>query len=173
MSETNGGRCEECGWSVDAECNCEERKMLTYSLRDFVVESNRIERIEGTCREEMEEYVRFFSNGVTIKSLEQFVDIVANAQLRDVEGLDVEIKGWRPMRGGSHIRSILRNLLEPDNLNLVTPFRTHQEYEDLHPFMDGNGRSGRVLWLHQMGGKAPLGFLHQFYYQTLAALGED
>ena len=37
--------------------------------------------------------------------------------------------------------------------------------------MDGNGRSGRVLWLYNMGGieRVPLGFLHTFYYQALDA----
>ena len=47
-------------------------------------------------------------------------------------------------------------------------------YETLHPFMDGNGRSGRILWAWQMieHNIAPglsLGFLHAYYYQTLAA----
>jgi hypothetical protein len=37
------------------------------------------------------------------------------------------------------------------------------------PTTDGNGRSGRALWLWCMRGRAPLGFLHQFYYQTLGA----
>ena len=45
---------------------------------------------------------------------------------------------------------------------------THVRYELLHPFLDGNGRSGRALWLWLMG-QAPLGFLHTFYYQTLSA----
>lgn len=138
---------------------------MRFSLRDFVIESNRIERIEGTNREEMEEYVRFLSKEVTVRSLERFVDVVANAQLRDSEGLDVVIGGRMPMRGGPYIRTILQNLLD----NEKTAYETHQEYELLHPFMDGNGRSGRVLWLHQMGGidNAPLGFLHHWYYQSL------
>ena len=57
---------------------------------------------------------------------------------------------------------------------MATPFGIHLRYETLHPFMDGNGRSGRILWAWQMlhHDIAPgirLGFLHAFYYQTLAA----
>jgi hypothetical protein len=51
------------------------------------------------------------------------------------------------------------------------PWRTHLEFERLHPFMDGNGRTGRMLWAWQMHSqdKRPfvISFLHRFYYQTL------
>lgn len=49
------------------------------------------------------------------------------------------------------------------------PWEVHIAYEMLHPFTDGNGRSGRMLWAWQMR-NFPLDFLHTFYYQTLNAL---
>lgn len=53
------------------------------------------------------------------------------------------------------------------------PWKMHVAFEKLHPFMDGNGRTGRALWAWHMKqlGLDPfaLSFLHRFYYQTLAA----
>ena len=51
-------------------------------------------------------------------------------------------------------------------------WQTHNDYENLHPFTDGNGRSGRMLWAWQMRNDDDAmarGFLHTFYYQTLSA----
>jgi hypothetical protein len=57
----------------------------------------------------------------------------------------------------------------------LTPWAAHVAYETLHPYTDGNGRSGRAVWLWHMQSRGELdralalGFLHTFYYQTLAA----
>ncbi len=77
----------------------------------------------------------------------------------------------RPPPGGLSIRAKLKGILK-GVANEVHPFRVHLAYETLHPFMDGNGRSGRALWAWQMLKKygpdaLSLGFLHRFYYQSL------
>ena len=148
--------------------------MIPQELINFVTESNRIEGIlrEPTDGElEVHQWV-LAQPKLTIRTLTSFVTIVQpGAVLRHLPGLNVHVGGHAAPLGGLHIVAELQHILE--HLDLRSVYQTHLAYEVLHPFTDGNGRSGRVLWLHQMGGKAPLGFLHQFYYQTLAALGED
>ena len=138
---------------------------------DFIRESNRIERISRDPTEaEIEEYCRFMKlNFVGIEDLKDFVSIYQpEARLRVREGMNVYISSYNPPQGGSGIRSRLITLLKAFNEHKHSPFELHLAYENLHPFTDCNGRSGRMLWMWQMQ-FAPLGFLHTFYYQALAA----
>ena len=135
----------------------------------FVRESN---RIEGILRDptpaEIEAHKHFLGkSSITIPDLVHFVcSIRPGAFLRDRVGLDVRVGNHFPPRGGPGIEIELKDLLT--RVGVLSPHEVHLHYEDLHPFTDGNGRSGRVLWLWQMK-DAPLGFLHTFYYQTLGA----
>jgi fido (protein-threonine AMPylation protein) len=147
--------------------------------KTFIAESN---AIEGILRQpttaEIAECHRFMGlETVTVHDLERFVKIYQpGARLRDKPGLDVVIGGRIAARGGPAIREQLTGLLSRLERPLVitpvvtdTAFASHIAYELLHPFTDGNGRSGRMLWAWQMR-QFPLGFLHTFYYQTLSAL---
>ena len=65
------------------------------------------------------------------------------------------------------------HLEERSYASLIDAGLIHVQFETIHPFLDGNGRSGRVLWAWAMirDGQDPfaLPFLHRFYYQALDA----
>ena len=144
------------------------------SVVNFISESNRIEGIlRAPTDAEIEEYYRFMAlDIVTIEELIQFVSVYQpDAVLRDRPGLDVQVGGYIAPRGGPEIRERLQKILETPYVPqpYMQAYYQHVEYETLHPFTDGNGRSGRMLWAWQLGQAPKLGFLHTFYYQTLKA----
>lgn len=142
-------------------------------LIEFVAESNRIEGIvrEPTTDEILasECFLHLFQVGpVTLCQLQEV--FAPGKPLRQQEGMNVRVGGYVAPYGGSNIRTQLVKLLRLAN-NGADPWKTHVAYEKLHPFMDGNGRTGRMLWVWQMRkhGQDPfaLPFLHRWYYQTL------
>ena len=151
--------------------------MLT--INDFVRESN---KIEGILREPTPEEVSGTAALLELERVDMFslIGLVGiyqpGARLRDSVGLNVRVGNHTPLAGGQFVRDSLKTLLDNMAWDTVhwTPHKVHTAYETLHPFTDGNGRSGRALWAWQMlhfdiWPRLELGFLHAFYYQTLAA----
>lgn len=146
---------------------------MTDPLVLFVRESN---RIEGIHREptiwEIDAHIEFLeTETIDIDAMQRFVTAVQpDAVLRDRPGLNVRVGNHFPPPGGLEVRGKLGNILWQARQLGADPFTVHRLYQNVHPFSDGNGRSGRALWLRMMGGpaKVPLGFLHTFYYQSLS-----
>lgn len=141
--------------------------------KSLVAESN---RIEGILRPPTDAEVNATQDFVigprpTVETVSELAVIFAGARakLRDRKGMDVRVGDYRPPVGGPEIRERLERLLL--TIDDSEPWLTHIEYESLHPFIDGNGRTGRALWAWQMWRWSretlELNFLHAFYYQTL------
>jgi hypothetical protein len=153
-------------------------ELLPPDLVNFVTESNRIEGIhrKPTVAELRAHCVFLAADYVTISDLEALVRTVAPGKpLRDQPGMNVRVGNHVAPPGGPNVTAALHFVLDEAN-GFVDPHAVHLRYETLHPFMDGNGRSGRALWLWQMLNQHDarhairMGFLHLFYYQTLAAI---
>lgn len=138
-------------------------------LFDFVRESNKIEGIvRPLTDDEMLATAGFIAlPKLTVANVANLVAVYQpDAVLRDKAGLNVCVGNHVAPRGGENVRWALVDFLA--EIGRYTPHQAHIVYETMHPFTDGNGRSGRAIWLWQMK-EAPLGFLHHFYYQTLQA----
>lgn len=144
-------------------------------LFNFVRESNKIEGIlRAPLDAEMDAHRGLLvRSDVNVGDVEAFVSTIAPThRLRRKVGLNVRVGNHTAPPGGpdivSALEEILNDLLDGD------PYEVHQRYETLHPFTDGNGRSGRALWLWMYDKAGALdralsiGFLHNWYYQSLS-----
>lgn len=144
-------------------------------MYSFVKESNKIESIRRDPFSRELTATKAFVGLSAIRALDVVKLVSAyepTAALRLSPGLDVRIGNYHPPSGGPAIGQTLEDLLALIVAERISPFEAHKEYENLHPFTDGNGRSGRAIWLWQMlhEGKTKLlslGFLHAWYYQSL------
>lgn len=163
------------------------RKIDEDKLYNFLVESDRIEGIllPATKLKEWKlklsltiDFLKLYSIG--IPSLCEIVKVFEPlAELRNKVGIryNVFVGDYFAPKGGQDIEIKLQKLLISIVNKELTPFKAHKIYESLHPFTNGNGRSGRLIWLWQMinegYGWPELGFLHTWYYQSLQERRRD
>jgi hypothetical protein len=145
-------------------------------LFEFAKESNKIEGITDLKRQHIHanaiEQLLSLDRVLCTADVDEFVyAIQPNAEFRLFPGMDVRVGHHMPIRGGKTVQSIMCMVLSAISRNDNSAHQNHIAYESLHPYTDGNGRSGRALWLWQMhkyeGYKGELLFLHKWYYQTL------
>jgi hypothetical protein len=154
-------------------------------LSGFVRESNRIEGINRPpTADELDATLRFVGLGtLTRDDVTGLVGVFQpDAVLRDQPGLNVRVGPHRPPAGGPDISTALDEIIGIAH-TATHPYVTHHAYETLHPYTDGNGRSGRALWLWGMRRRdkfgrsfdlvLELGFLHTWYYQSLEFARDD
>lgn len=140
-------------------------------IRKFAEESNMIEGITDVVQHEI--MAAKLSAFLTLEKLtiDNVCDFNQWGKLRDKGGMNARVGIHQMPNGGKYIKSDLVEILELADLADSVPFDTHQEFERLHPFTDGNGRTGRAIWLWQMvnqqGYDLRRGFLHEWYYQSL------
>lgn len=148
---------------------------MTHSgqLHDFVRESNMIEGIQRAPTQ------------AEIAASERFLDLVQpkatdmgdmqavfspDRPLREHPGMNVSIGNYLAPPGGPQIVQQLNKIMR-DARGGLHPWKVHVRFVHLHPYLDGNGRTGRMLWAWCMKRQAldpfALPFLHRFYYQTL------
>lgn len=147
--------------------------MRSVALRNYADESNRIEGIRPSTDDELMALVVFLRKPVSVQSLCDYVKVIQpDAEFRERKTVSgVSIGGHRPIPSGPEVRSRLIDINEMSNA-----YFQHIAYETLHPFTDGNGRSGRALFLHTAirtddrltARVEAIGFLHTWYYLTLA-----
>ena len=163
-----------------------EEFKVNRNLKNFIKQSFLIEGEVIGSKEldtQMEEHKKLHEKIVGEKDEENMYKHVVSfadklgGKLRKEYGLDVRVGDHLPPRGGPFVEYELIEMCKKikDVRAEKHVLQFHIQFENLHPFTDGNGRTGRAIWWAQMcllnkehRLDLPLSFLQKFYYETLS-----
>ena len=143
-------------------------KYSVEALKRFLIGSLAIEGIyRPPTQREIEATMSFLDGACTADTVIELQEVYAPGMpLRDQPTMNVAVGNYIAPRGHTGMRRQLATVLVEEG-----PWSAHVLFEQLHPFMDGNGRTGRAVWAWKMLRKNDdpfaLSFLHKWYYQTL------
>lgn len=159
--------------------NDEILNIFEMRLMRFSFESNRIEGILSEIKDRalfhrLKEFI-----SIEELTLQDVCNFNIHGRIRDRIGDNVKVGSYYPPKGGIEIKESLEAIIQNANKkkNQIDIYYDHIAFEKLHPFMDGNGRTGRAIWLWQMithcGYTLKNAFLHEWYYQSIQANEEN
>lgn len=145
-----------------------------FDIDKFIIESNKIEGIFETCekssfmkgqRAAVEyilrrannfkdmEYQKLRERGIKIKFIYKIHELLMENLLAPehcgkVRKCMVYIGNHIPPKP-NEIKPLMKKLKDRMNLQSSDPLQCHYEFETIHPFIDGNGRTGRLLLFAQ------------------------
>ena len=151
---------------------------MKHYVEEFVRESWWIERETCVVDEMVEKHLKLLEEPrLTVDIVKQFCYETTGGMLRTHLLQSVSVGDYTPPRGCLEMPIYLSDLLlkfndavNAEKVDYNLPWKLHMEFESLHPFTDGNGRTGRALWLWhkcRIHGTPQFTFLHEFYYDTL------
>lgn len=153
--------------------------MTTFDIRQYIHESNLIEGYDNPLADNLSFDAWVWLNKQPVLTLSP--EIICQLQKKIVAfQADLEV-AWRgqfrkiDVRVGNYacpdpkdIGRLMRSWLSA--YTFTHPHTSHVEFEKIHPFVDGNGRTGRILmwWLQVNRGETPTLILNskkQDYYK--------
>lgn len=150
------------------------------NLEEFMRESNAIEsefdkplkQVNGMFRGALHENdlaaaKRFLANRLTEESLKRLhSDLSIGRGIRRGAWRDCQVQvGGHTPPGPGKLNRLMYTFF--NKLRDMSAWEAHNLFEQIHPFEDLNGRTGRLIWLHKMERDIRRPFLQEYYYQTL------
>jgi len=142
-------------------------------LAAFAKQSNEIESITSPIRHAIHKAALetlLKHSVIDIEAIRKFVAIVEPSATYRAESKVTVWIGGKEGLSPSKINSKLVLVLAAINSGEGTTYKSHLDYQNIHPFTDCNGRSGRAIWLwqkHNLNNYTGRNlFLQEYYYDT-------